>query len=236
MDNTTYIDSLINMDKNSHDLIQSKNLKDAFLYPYLPTMIIDNFYENPELWRDFALDLEFFKGNRGSWPGLRSEFLNKLDPELFNLVYLKIMHFLKPYGYTKFLELQTTFQLIDESYGQGWVHDDDPHFTVAGLIYLNPTAPVGTGTTLYSNQTDFNGEIYSKIFMDDVLVATEKQREQYSKYREDQRNHFKPVTTIENVFNRCIIFDPRTWHSADNFFGSDKQNTRLTQVFFARAV
>ena len=72
MDNTAYINSLINMDKNSHDLIQSKNLKDAFLYPYLPTMIIDNFYENPELWRDFALDLEFFKGNRGSWPGLRS--------------------------------------------------------------------------------------------------------------------------------------------------------------------
>lgn len=235
MDNSDYINSLIRMDQNTADLIKSKNLKDEFHYPYLPTMIIDNFYEDPILWRDFALDLEFFKGNRGSWPGLRSEFLHKIDNNLFNLVYKKLMYFLTPYGYTEFLELQTTFQLIEESYGKGWVHDDDPHFTVAGLIYLSQDAPVGSGTTLYSHQTDFNGEVYSKIFMDDVLVATEKQREQYSKYREDQRNHFTPTTTVETVFNRCIIFDPRTWHSADNFFGDNKQNTRLTQVFFARA-
>lgn len=231
-----YINELLKMDERSHAMMAALNLKDPFVYPYLPTMVIDNFYENPELWRDYALELEFYKGNRGSWPGVRSDFLQNLDHELFSLLSNKLLYLLKPYGYTKFLELQTTFQLIDETYGEGWVHDDDPHFSVAGLIYLNPQAPLGSGTTLYSNQTDFNSKLYSEIFMNDVLVATNEEREKHTKYRKEQRAHFTPTTTIESVFNRCIIFDPRTWHSADTFFGNDKSNTRLTQVFFARAV
>lgn len=234
--NNNYINELLSMDEKSRDLIRQKNLKNEFLYPYLPTIVIDNFYENPELWRDFALDLEFYKGNRGSWPGVRSDYLQNLDSNLFDLFYAKIMYHLNQYGYTKFLELQTTFQLIDESYGEGWVHDDDPQFTVAGVIYLSPDADIGTGTTLYSHQTDFNPDLYNKIFMDDVLVASEEEREKHKKYREEQRSHFTPTTTIETVFNRCIIFDPRTWHSADKFFGKEKRDTRLTQVFFARAI
>jgi hypothetical protein len=198
-------------------------------------MVFDNFYENPDLWREFALSLEFYKGDRGSWPGLRSEFLNKLNPNLFKFFSDKMMFILKDYGYTEFIELQTTFQLIDETYGRGWVHDDDPKFTVAGVIYLSPDAPEGSGTTLYSDQTDFNGEFYSEIFMKDVLVANEEERLQYDKYRTDQIAHFTRTTEIGHVYNRCIIFDPRTWHSADNFFGKDKQDTRLTQVFFIHA-
>lgn len=235
MDNN-YVNELLSMDEHSHNMIKSQNLKDPFLYPYLPTMVVDNFYENPELWRDYALELEFYKGNRGSWPGVRSDFLQNLNQELFLLLSKKLLYLLQPYGYTQFLELQTTFQLIDETYGEGWVHDDDPHFTVAGLIYLNPQAPIGSGTTLYSHQTDFNGKLYSEIFMNDVLIATDEEREKHAKYRKEQRGHFTPTTTIESVFNRCIIFDPRTWHSADTFFGREKTNTRLTQVFFARAV
>lgn len=234
--NKDYINELLSMDKRSGELIKNKNLKDPFLYPYLPTIVLDNFYENPELWREFALDLEFYKGNRGSWPGLRSDFLQNLDVGLFNLLSFKLMSVLNQYGYTQFLELQTTFQLIDETYGEGWVHDDDPHFTVAGLVYLNPDAPEGSGTTLYSNQADFNGEVYSEIFMNDVLISTDKERESHTKYRKEQRAHFTPTTTIESVFNRCIIFDPRTWHSANTFFGKEKNDTRLTQIFFARAI
>lgn len=234
--NKDYINSLLKMDERSRDLIMSKNLKDPFLYPYLPTIVIDNFYENPDLWREFALDLDFYKGNRGSWPGLRSDFLHNLNPNLFDLVSKKLMYTLHQYGYTNFLELQTTFQLIEESYGEGWVHDDDPHFTVAGLIYLNEDAPIGSGTTLYSSQSDFNGELYSEIFMNDVLLANNEEREKHKKYRKEQREHFTPTTIIEHVFNRCIIFDPRTWHSADTFFGKNKNDTRLTQVFFARAI
>jgi hypothetical protein len=231
-----YINQLMDQGRASADLIHKHNLKDPFLYPFLPTMVIDGFYEDPTLVRDYALDLEYYKGNRGSWPGLRSNYIQNLDAGLYELLYKKLMKELTPYGFTKFDELQSSFQLIDKTYGEGWVHDDDPHFTIAGLIYLNPDAPVGAGTTLYCNQTDFNGEVYGEIFMNDVLVANDQEREQYTKYRKEQRMHFSPTTTIESVFNRCIIFDPRTWHSANTFFGNEKDDTRLTQVFFARAI
>jgi hypothetical protein len=231
-----YINQLMDQGRASADLIHKHNLKDPFLYPFLPTIVIDGFYEDPTLVRDYALELEYYKGNRGSWPGLRSDYIQNLDAGLYDLLYKKLMKELTPYGFTKFDELQSSFQLIDKTYGEGWVHDDDPHFTIAGLIYLNPDAPVGAGTTLYCNQTDFNGEVYGEIFMNDVLVASDQEREQYTKYRKEQRMHFTPTTTIESVFNRCIIFDPRTWHSANTFFGIEKHDTRLTQVFFARAI
>jgi hypothetical protein len=231
-----YINQLMDQGRASADLIHKHNLKDPFLYPFLPTMVIDGFYEDPTLVRDYALELEYYKGNRGSWPGLRSNYIQNLDTGLYDLLYKKLMKELTPYGFTKFDELQSSFQLIDKTYGEGWVHDDDPHFTIAGLIYLNLDAPVGAGTTLYCNQTDFNGEVYGEIFMNDVLVANDQEREQYTKYRKEQRMHFSPTTTIESVFNRCIIFDPRTWHSANTFFGNEKNDTRLTQVFFARAI
>jgi hypothetical protein len=231
-----YVNELMEQGRNSSHMILSQNLKDPFLFPFLPTIVIDNFYEDAEVIRDYALDQEYYKGNRGSWPGLRSDYIQNLDMGLWHTLYKKLMLELKPYGFQKFDELQSSFQLINESYGKGWVHDDDPHFTVAGLVYLNPDAPIGSGTTLYDGQTDFNGDRYGEIFMNDVLLSTDQERTQYTKYRDEQRAHFTATTTIESVFNRCIIFDPRTWHGADNFFGVEKSETRLTQVFFARAV
>lgn len=230
-----YIDSLIQMDKTSSAFIKSNNLKNRFLNPFLPTMVFDNFYADPDLWRDFALDQEYYKGNRGSWPGLRSDYLHNLNKDLFDHFSARLMLILKDYGFTKFTELQTTFQLIDESYGRGWVHDDDPNFVVAGVIYLSPNPAEDSGTTLYADQPDFNGEAYTEMFMQDVLVATPEERAKLAKYRSEQIAHFTPTTVINHVYNRCIIFDPRTWHSADHFFGTTKEDTRMTQVFFIRA-
>lgn len=231
-----YSKSLAEQDNKSSTLIKSLDLKNRSKYPFLPTIIIDDFYEAPSIWREFAIRQKYFKGNRGSWPGLRTELLHTLNPELFNIVYKKLLNVMKDYGFTEFLELQVAFQSIDESYGKGWVHDDDPKLNIAGLIYLNKEAPKGSGTTLYDDQTDFNGDTYTKIFMEDVLESSPEQRELHSKYRDDQISHFTPNLTIESKFNRCIIFDPRNWHSAGNFFGKDANDSRLTQVFFMRAI
>ena len=234
MDN--YIKQLIEMNKNSGRLIEETNIKDRHVYPYLPTMVFDNFYEDPNLVREFALDQKFFKGERGSWPGLRTELLHTVNRDFFEMFMRKLLIILKDYGYTEFLELQTGFQVIEGSYGRGWVHDDDPKLNIAGVVYLNPDSPLGSGTVIYEDQTDFNGDLYTEIFMNDVLVATPEERVQYEKYRQEQVAHFTPTLTIESVYNRCIIFDPRNWHSAENFFGDSHDTARLTQVFFARAI
>lgn len=231
-----FINRFINeQQQSSSDFIRENDIKNRFLYPYLPTIVVDNFYEDPVLWREFALSQEFFKGDRGNWPGLRTELLHRLDRDLFNVTMKKLLFILKDYGISEVTELQTGFQSIDETYGRGWVHDDDPTFQVAGIIYLSKDAPLGSGTTVYEDSSDFNGEMYTKAFAEDVLLASPEERANYAKYREEQVAHFKKSIVAEHVFNRLVMFDSRCWHSADNFFGTTKEDSRLTQVFFIKA-
>jgi len=230
----SYTEKLIKLNQNSSTAIQNGDLKNRFLFPFFPTIIVDDFYEDPDLMREYALEQEFFKGNRGSWPGVRTKLLHELNEELFDIVSKKIMFVLRKYGFREFAELQTGFQLVDETYGRGWVHDDDPKLHVAGVIYLNKDAPEECGTTIYKDAPDFNGEEYTKMFMKDVLDSTPEERKQIAKYRNDQLKHFTPTIKVESVYNRLVMFDSRSWHSADHFFGTTKEDSRLNQVFFVR--
>jgi hypothetical protein len=223
------------MNQNNSEFIRISDLKNRFLYPYFPTIVVDEFYEDPDLWREFALDQTFFKGDRGNWPGLRTDLLHLINRDLFEVTLKKLLFVLKQYGITKVSSLETGFQLIDETYGRGWVHDDDPSFQVAGIIYLNEDAPLNSGTSLYEDCDDFDGETYAKLFAEDVVNASPEERKQFIKYRNEQVSHFTQTIEVGNVYNRCVIFDSRHWHSADNFFGNSTEDTRLTQVFFIKA-
>jgi len=200
--------------------------------PYIPTVVIDDFFETPELWRYFALNQEFFKGNRGTWPGLRTKMLYDLCPALYNTLEFKLLQHVP---FNSFSKIETTFQIIDETYGKGWVHDDNPEHDVAGVIYLNEHTVPNSGTTLYSDKFDISGDHYTELFVKDVSTDTPEEREQFNKYREEQRSFFTQTASVDSRWNRCIIFDPRTWHSADNFFGTTKEDARLTLVFFGNA-
>jgi hypothetical protein len=198
--------------------------------PHIPTTVIDNFFETPSLWRDFALAQEYYKGERGTWPGIRTSMLSELSSELYEILEIRLLEHLPMF--TGLSKVESTFQLIDETWGKGWVHDDNPEHDVAGIIYLNKDAPLNTGTTMYEGAADINGEHYSKLFQEDVLSTDPEVRKGYVKYRDEQRAFFKPAINVDCVWNRCVMFDPRTWHSADNFFGTTKDDTRLTLVFF----
>jgi hypothetical protein len=156
--------------------------------------------------------------------------LSELSSELYEILEIRLLEHLPMF--TGLSKVESTFQLIDETWGKGWVHDDNPEHDVAGIIYLNKDAPLNTGTTMYEGAADINGEHYSKLFQEDVLSTDPEVRKGYAKYRDEQRAFFKPATNVDCVWNRCVMFDPRTWHSADNFFGTTKDDTRLTLVFF----
>tara|TARA_R110000822_G_scaffold292845_2_gene414839 strand:- start:291 stop:578 length:288 start_codon:yes stop_codon:yes gene_type:complete len=95
---------------------------------------------------------------------------------------------------------------------------------------------MGTGTTIYEDKNDFNGSKYAQAFMEDVLDVSAEEKQKFNKLREQQVAEFKKTITMESVYNRCIIFDTRNWHSPENFYGTTVEDARLTQVFFARAI
>ena len=199
--------------------------------PLHPTIIVDDFFELPQLVRAYALSLDYYKGDRGSWPGLRSPMIEELDIELFRTVENKLLQISGLFQH--FTHSDMTFQIIAENFGSGWVHDDNESHDLAGIIYLNDIVVQGSGTVIYNQQGDVNMQKYTDIFHEDVCGDDP---DKFKNHRLEQRSHFKPTVTAESRFNRCVMFDPRQWHSAETFFGKDKNDARMTLVFFCNGV
>lgn len=197
-----------------------------------PIKVIDNFFESPELWRSYALKQEYARDEYSTWPGVRSTPLNELNDNLFGSLASKLINHI--HDKTGFIKLKVNFACVDESFGSGWLHQDEPEYNVAGIIYLNKDAELGTGTTFYNriHHTDRN---FNQMFIDE-LNADPISRIKYEKFKEDQRSLFKKNMTVENVFNRCVMFPSECWHSVDRFFGTTKEDSRLTINFFGIAV
>ena len=217
-------------DSKLYNLMQ--NFKGKSKKPLLPTIIVDDFFELPQLVRAYALSLEYYKGDRGTWPGLRSNMIQELDEDLFNTVENKLLDAVGVFK--SFSKSDMTFQIISEHYGSGWVHDDNPEHDLAGVIYLNDVTVQGSGTVIYDQQLDVNMQKYTEIFRQDV--NSEEKNIDFEKHRQEQKSHFRPNITAESRMNRCIMFDPRQWHSAEGFFGKDKTDSRMTLVFFCNGV
>ena len=58
-----------------------RNFKGKQKKPLHPTIVVDDFFELPQLVRAYAIGLEYYKGDRGSWPGLRSPMIKDLDSD-----------------------------------------------------------------------------------------------------------------------------------------------------------
>lgn len=198
----------------------------------LPLTVVDNFFETPTLVRNFALQQEFFKGDRGNWPGIRTKFLDELDINFFNTFHDKLLNYI-PRNYKGFQHLEATFQLIDETYKRGWVHNDDPKWNVAGIIYLNNDKPKqDCGTTFYDDRDTSNDDDHSKEYSDDVNDNIGQNED----VRDKVNSRWVPSMLAENRWNRCVISDSTRWHSAGRFFGHSKDTSRLTLVFFGRVI
>jgi hypothetical protein len=56
-------------------------------------------------------------------------------------------------------------------------------------------------------------------------------------YEKEQRvynSQFEKILDVGNVYNRLAIYPVTEWHTQSGFFGMTKENSRLTQVFFAK--
>jgi len=184
-------------------------------------IIIDNFYENPNEIREFALSQEFFESSK-DYPGKRT--VSFATEELKN----KLQVIIEPFGgKIDDFELTTSngcFQFATFE-DKTWIHSDtfkgEEFISWGGLIYLTPDAPLSSGTGFYKFKDD--GSMNSK---EKKILNSNS-----GTYSQDY-TRWELVDKIGNIFNRLILFNGDRYHASLDYFGDNKYNGRLFQVFF----
>jgi hypothetical protein len=174
-------------------------------------VVVDNFYANPDLVREFALTCNFKYHN--THKGKRTEICYRFDglQERFEQIIGKKIINWENYGTNGcFQYCVCGDQLV--------YHCDMQQY--AGVLFLTPDAPVNAGTCLlrsiHTKKMKVPHEEHAIVFKNGFL----------------DRNEFEVVDVIGNIYNRLVLFDSQHIHAAMEYFGNTKETGRLFQLFF----
>ena len=190
-------------------------------------IVIDDFYDNPDSVREFALSQEFrdtpgYPGMRtGASGGLHNPILKKYFESIFNTSIDNNHWNNQGFG---------GFQLngVEDT---PWVHDDSENGVIfSALIYLNKDFPdYECGTNFYFHRRsgkkscigiDYNLDLYDDI--NNTQRCLDNYKTAWVKYDK-----------VEYRYNRMVIFNSKLFHRVANYFGSNNiHDMRLMQVFF----
>ena len=180
--------------------------------------IVDNFYENPDSVREFALNQDYVEGGFGrGFIGRRTEqqFLFSGLKERFEDIMGKTITKWEEHGMNGRFQIAWSGEpLVYHCDSQKW----------GGMLYLTPDAPYQCGTTLYAHK-----KTRARTYFDNGWDAS------WVDVPGDchlDGTPFEPVDVLGNVYNRLVIFDASAIHSASQYFGTVKENSRLWQMFF----
>jgi hypothetical protein len=208
------------MDK--HNILLNDTIKRL---PSCGLIVIDNFYNNAIETRNYILTQEF--SVRGNYPGQRTiSYANEHLKEI-------IQKYVEPFG-GKIIDFPIpkedgsdaskiyngSFQYTT-SRDRSWVHIDG-YNNWAGVLYLTPNAPLSSGTSFYR----FHDGTTCKRDME--LLENKKEIDNCSQ----DLTKWEKIDQVGNVFNRLILFNSNRFHMSMDYFGDNKENGRLFQVFF----
>ena len=221
-------------DKSLHDILpyNKKNtnvfeikLAQDISLPCPNLIVIDNFYDDPDKIREYALSLNYQPPENHGAVGYRCESGRQIEDgtkELFE----KLLHTTIPNGNNHGEWNYSTngcFQWCNAKTPIVY-HCDSQKY--AAIIYLTPDAPPNCGTSFFRHKKYKirNSEIFSKSdwYQSDL------------NYKEPHldKTPWEVVDNIGNVYNRLVIFDAQYIHAVTEYFGQDINNSRLFQLFF----
>jgi len=182
-------------------------------FKFTPTiMVYDNFLDNPDAVRNFALQQEF--NVKGNYPGLRTKsFATELHKQYFEKILNKKITFW-PDTYNG------SFQCIYLP-ATTWWHRDRTDYSA--MIYLSPEPIPNSGTSIYKHK---------KLGITFENATTQKELDLDSK----NPDAWELVDKVGNKYNRLVLFNGRMSHRADEYFGSNLETGRLVQIFFFNAL
>ena len=209
------------------------------------SVCVDNFFANPDLIRNFGLNLPKTSHSGGVWPGKRSKELCYVDLELNTAILLKVfsVYFDLRYENIEWENSSVCFQQIkkysndkNNIKNKGWIHQDSD-MSFAGVIYLTPNIDPNSGTSLYDlkeNEKE-NYMTYGVPYSKHLLFKGEKIKEElYKNNFEKHNNKFIEKTRFQNIYNRMICYDSKEFHAANSFFSEGDE--RLTIIFFVNNI
>ena len=200
-----------------------------------PSVIYDNFLDNPDAVAEFAESCEYHF-NDGRWPGYRTKDLSEINPDLKTNITRKIVNIFFPDKMATWysqMAFQKVIPMHEDKYhikNRGWVHLDS-NVQFGGIIYLDKDPEEDTGTSLYKlKHTHFqhtdNEERIKRTFYGGEDVSDEE----YEKYFMSTEKYYEETVRVKNVYNRLFLFNGQQLHGVQTF--GSQGRTRLTIPFF----
>lgn len=203
-----------------------------------PVTIVDDFFDDPDKIVELAEELKWYQPDTGNWPGTRTKQLHIENERFFNYFGQKIHHLFHD-THPSYWELQAHFQKIkpfsDDQWdkrNQGWIHQDlDTWF--GGIVYLTKDPEPDTGTSVYKTKNGFSLQYVSELKMKEKwYLGEDVSDEDYDAAFNAMSEQYQETVTIENVYNRLVLFNNKTYHGVKTF-GS---KPRLTLNFFGMSM
>lgn len=208
---------------------------------FFPITCIDDFYQNPDEVRKFALSQDFSQTVAGNYPGVRTRLLHEISENFFNTFCAKLFSLYYNYKHEHINWIvETTFQKIypysdnrDSIFNEGWIHLDSQDSIAAGVIYLTPDPYPDAGTSFYEI-IDRNYKCDGKL-RDTLYSGKEVDRQEYIKEKHRNTRAYQKINEIANRYNRCSFYGAQYPHRESKFVAHDTE-PRLTQAFFIRDI
>jgi len=182
-------------------------------------IVVDNFYSNPDLVREYAIEnlnfesSDYHRGMRSS----DSFILNGTKERFEQILGKPILNWNNPsYANGKFQFCTSLDPIV--------YHTDIQSY--AAMVFLTPNAPLQSGTATY--RSIYTNSI--KIDNDDTHAKAFKGLSNDLNFYD--KTSFEVVDSIANIYNRLIIFDSKNIHAAVNYFGDTIYNSRFFHLFF----
>lgn len=207
-----------------------------------PSLCVDNFFTSPLKIVELSKKLPFHdcKYFDSSFPGKRTAPLKHINEDLYKEISEKILSIFYPLKTILNLhyDIAMHFQVIDpKSYGHintGWIHRDES--LASGVIYLNADIESEAGTSIFA-PIDIN-------LLEKTKELNHIKNEQYKNFEIEKLSYyenalnkhnsfFRETTRFNNVFNRLVLFDGRSYHGVPSFSINEP---RLTLVFFINSL
>lgn len=195
-------------------------------------VVIDNFYENPEAVRKYALhNVDYVDTAKlgANFPGTESKqsfYNDSIIQKMERAIGMKIKAEPKKYSFGVFAK---TFAQDDR---RKVVHVDGSDWT--GLVYLCYPEHGKSGTVFHRHLTTGLDSVPNEPVLKEMgYQSAEDFNDKFIKAQARDESKWGVSARVGLKFNRMVLFQAgRLFHSAEGYFGTEDQNCRLIQLFF----